>query len=67
MFKTSSTSTYFFNSFLMNYKFDFLGYIKREDLLKPLQLVSGAVEKRQTLPILSHVLLKIKNKQLENR
>lgn len=32
--------------------------ISREDLLKPLQLVTGIVEKRQTLPILSNVLLK---------
>jgi DNA polymerase III subunit beta len=33
--------------------------ILREDLLKPLQLVTGIVEKRQTLPILSNVLLKV--------
>ena len=32
--------------------------IPREHLLKPLQLVSGVVERRQTLPILSNVLLK---------
>lgn len=32
--------------------------IQRENLLKPLQLVSGVVERRQTLPILSNVLLK---------
>jgi len=32
--------------------------IKREDLLAPLQLVIGAVERRQTLPILANVLLK---------
>ncbi len=32
--------------------------IQRESLLKPLQLVSGVVERRQTLPILSNVLLK---------
>ena len=32
--------------------------IKREDLLVPLQLVIGAVERRQTLPILGNVLLK---------
>ena len=30
--------------------------IKRDDLLKPLQAVSGIVEKRHTLPILSNVL-----------
>ena len=32
--------------------------IQREALLKPLQTVCGVVERRQTLPILSHVLLK---------
>ncbi len=32
--------------------------IKREDLLGPLQHVIGAVERRQTLPILGNVLLK---------
>ena len=32
--------------------------IKREDLLGPLQQVIGAVERRQTLPILGNVLLK---------
>src|SRR3990167_5469826 len=37
---------------------------QREVLLKPLQAVSGVVEKKQTLPILSNVLLKIKNNQL---
>ena len=29
--------------------------IQRETLLNPLQLISGAVEKKQTLPILSNV------------
>lgn len=33
--------------------------ITREALLKPLQVVSGVVEKRQTLPILSNVLVNI--------
>ncbi len=33
--------------------------ILREDLLKPLQLVTAIVEKRQTIPILSNVLLKV--------
>ena len=33
--------------------------IAREALLKPLQLVSGVVERRQTLPILANVLLSI--------
>jgi len=31
--------------------------IERESLMKPLQLVSGVVERRQTLPILSNVLM----------
>ncbi len=35
--------------------------ISREALLKPLQVVSGVVEKRQTLPILSNVLLSLDN------
>ena len=30
---------------------------KRDDLLKPLHAVSGIVEKRHTLPILSNVLI----------
>jgi DNA polymerase-3 subunit beta len=34
--------------------------ITREALLKPLQLVAGVVERRQTLPILSNVLLQSK-------
>jgi DNA polymerase-3 subunit beta len=38
--------------------------IQREALLKPLQTVCGVVERRQTLPILSHVLLKIGNGKL---
>lgn len=33
--------------------------ISREDILKPLQLASGTVEKRHTLPILSNVLLDV--------
>lgn len=36
----------------------------RETLLKPLQSVIGVVERRQTLPILSNVLLDIKEKRL---
>ena len=32
--------------------------IKREDLLPPLQQIIGAVERRQTLPILGNVLFK---------
>ena len=34
--------------------------IQREVLLKPLQLLSGVVEKKQTLPILANVLIKLK-------
>ncbi|MAD57430.1 MAG: DNA polymerase III subunit beta [Porticoccus sp.] len=35
--------------------------ISREDLLQPLQLVVGVVERRQTLPILSNVLIVVKD------
>lgn len=35
--------------------------ISREALIKPLQLVAGVVERRQTLPILSNVLLSLEN------
>lgn len=38
--------------------------IQRETLLNPLQLISGAVEKKQTLPILSNVLLSLNAQQL---
>jgi len=38
--------------------------ISREALLKPLQVVSGVVEKRQTLPILSNVLVNIESDRL---
>jgi DNA polymerase-3 subunit beta len=38
--------------------------ISREALLKPLQLVSGVVERRQTLPVLSNVLLVLKGEEL---
>lgn len=38
--------------------------IDRDALLKPLQAVTGIVEKRHTLPILSNVLLERKDKQL---
>lgn len=38
--------------------------VQREALLKPLQAVSGVVEKKQTLPILSNVLLTIKDGKL---
>lgn len=38
--------------------------IKREDLIKPLSVVAGVVEKRQTLPILSNILLRHNGKQM---
>ena len=38
--------------------------ISREALLRPLQLVAGVVEKRQTLPVLSNVLLEVEGQQL---
>lgn len=38
--------------------------VQREALLKPLQAVSGVVEKKQTLPILSNVLLSVKDNNL---
>ena len=39
--------------------------VSREALLKPLQNVAGVVERRHTLPILSNILLCIKNNQLK--
>ncbi len=38
--------------------------INREALLKPLQLVAGVVERRQTLPVLSNVLMVVEGDQL---
>lgn len=38
--------------------------ISREALLQPLQIVSGVVERRQTLPVLSNVLLVLKGSEL---
>jgi len=38
--------------------------VQREALLKPLQAVSGVVEKKQTLPILANVLLTTKENKL---
>lgn len=38
--------------------------VQREALLKPLQLVAGVVERRQTLPVLSNVLLVVKDQQI---
>ena len=39
--------------------------ISRDILLKPLQLIAGVVERRQTLPILANVLLSLKDNMLE--
>src|SRR5690625_5744160 len=38
--------------------------VSREALLKPLQLVSGVVERRQTLPVLSNLLMVLNDDQL---
>lgn len=38
--------------------------IQREDLLTPLQKIIGAVEKRQTMPALSNVLIKADNEKI---
>ncbi|BFM13819.1 DNA polymerase III subunit beta [Maricurvus nonylphenolicus] len=38
--------------------------VSREALLKPLQLVAGVVERRQTLPVLSNILVKLSDTQL---
>ena len=38
--------------------------IAREALITPLQLVTGVVERRQTLPVLSNVLLSLDKKTL---
>lgn len=38
--------------------------ILREELLKPLQLVVGVVERKQTMPVLSNVLIVIDDQQL---
>jgi DNA polymerase-3 subunit beta len=38
--------------------------ISREALIKPLQLVTGVVERRQTLPVLSNVLLALDKSEL---
>lgn len=39
--------------------------ISRENFLAPLQQVVGVIEKRQTLPILSNVLIKLEGERLE--
>ena len=38
--------------------------VSREALLKPLQLVAGVVERRQTLPVLSNVLVVLDGQHL---
>ena len=38
--------------------------VNRELLLKPLQQVAGVVERRQTLPVLSNLLLKVSGNHL---
>ena len=38
--------------------------ISREQFLKPLVQVSGAIERKHTLPILSNVLLEVENGEL---
>ena len=38
--------------------------INRDALIKPLQQVAGVVERRQTLPVLSNVLLQVDGEQL---
>ena len=40
--------------------------VKRDILLKSLNFVQGVVEKKNTLPILSNVLLELKEKKLSN-
>ena len=38
--------------------------VNRESLLRPLQQVAGVVERRQTLPVLSNLLLKVSGDEL---
>ena len=38
--------------------------VKRDILLKSLNFVQGIVEKKNTLPVLSNVLLELKNNEL---
>ena len=40
--------------------------IKRDLLLKSLNFVQGVVEKKNTLPILSNVMLQLKDNKLSN-
>lgn len=37
--------------------------VNRESLLRPLQQVAGVVERRQTLPVLSNLLLQVEDGQ----
>ena len=39
--------------------------IQREQMLKPLQLVTGVVERRQTLPVLANLLIRAEGDRLE--
>ncbi len=39
--------------------------LQREQLLRPLQLVTGVVERRQTLPVLANLLIKADDNRLE--
>ena len=39
--------------------------LNRESLLKPLLLVSGAVERKSTLPILSNILFDVNGSSLD--
>jgi len=38
--------------------------ILREDILKPLQMISGVIERRQTMPILSNILLDLQDNEM---
>ena len=38
--------------------------VNREDLLRPLQQVAGVVERRQTLPVLANLLMRVRDGQL---
>ncbi len=38
--------------------------ILREDILKPLQTISGVIERRQTMPILSNILLNLQGDEM---
>jgi DNA polymerase-3 subunit beta len=38
--------------------------VNREDIISPLQLISGVVERKQTMPVLSNILMILENNQL---